>query len=293
MPEATQVQDPAVTDPNAEGGQQPGTEQTGQVTEGEGGQQQPAAQKPLTPEEIERKKEKSRQRWEKMLHKQGELKGQLRAYEQIYGPLNPDGSPSYQQPQNQQQEQRPKRDTFANEDEFQDALESWRDKKAEQRLEKERDNLRREFSGSQHMAAASASFSRQEAEAKKTHADYDEVVAESEDVPIPQGVVREILSSEIGAEIKYYLAKNPEEAYALNDMPLNAAIRKIGMIEGKLLAGKEKKPAGSKAPDPINPPAGSGAPDTLDHLKEEDAKKMPFEEWRRRERERIKKLKGK
>jgi hypothetical protein len=276
-----EVQEPVVDQPV--GTPQEGADQP--VDNPDKGEAQPTpAPKQLTPEEIERKKEKAAKRWEKILHERAALRGELNAYKNIYGALNPDGSPRNQPAQ----EPPPQRESFKSDEEYKDALIDFR---VEQRLSKRDAELRREFSGRQETSAASVSFSKQEAEAKKAYQDYDEVIAESSDVPIPQGCIRAILSSDMGAEIKYYLAKNPDEAYALNEMPPDLAIRKIGMIEGKLTAQKERKPKKSNAPDPINPPAGNGSAGGKNHLDPADAKNMSTDAWAAAEMERMKKQK--
>lgn len=94
--------------------------------------------------------------------------------------------------------------------------------------------------------------------ARETYADYDEVT-EAYDGPLTVEMQREMLDSDSGAEIAYYLAKNPKEAEAMAGMSINGMIRAMGKLEAKLEAGKSERAAvkTTKAPAPITPVRGS------------------------------------
>lgn len=94
--------------------------------------------------------------------------------------------------------------------------------------------------------------------------DYRDMI-ESSDISVPDHIRDAIIESDVGPQLLYHLAVNPEVAEKLNGMkPINA-LREIGKLETKLEKPKaEEKPAHkvSKAPEPINPIKGSGIADT-------------------------------
>jgi hypothetical protein len=95
--------------------------------------------------------------------------------------------------------------------------------------------------------------------AREKYADFAEY-AERSDISVALPVVAAILHSENGAELQYYLGKNPAEAQRLNKLPPPMQILELGKLEAKLTAKPEAKPNVSAAPKPINPsrPAAEG-----------------------------------
>lgn len=96
--------------------------------------------------------------------------------------------------------------------------------------------------------------------------DYDEVLNRSADVEITDTVKAAIYESEIGPQLVYHLAANPEVAAHLRTLSLASQAREIGRIEASLLkpsAGTAKPSAqASKAPAPISPiKSGTSTPD--------------------------------
>lgn len=98
------------------------------------------------------------------------------------------------------------------------------------------------------------------AEAKKQYADFEEV-AFSEDTPMNEVTMNAIVTSDLGAEIAYYLGQHPEEAERINGLAPIAAVREIGKIESRIAdqksaaAEEDKEPAAtaSRAPRPPQP----------------------------------------
>lgn len=92
---------------------------------------------------------------------------------------------------------------------------------------------------------------------REKYEDFDAVVL-AENLKISPEMIEAAMISEIGAEVLYFLGKNPKEAARLSAIrnPVSVA-REIGKIEAKLTsdpeAGKPKPREVSKAPDPINP----------------------------------------
>lgn len=95
--------------------------------------------------------------------------------------------------------------------------------------------------------------------------DFDEVMSESEDVRISDALVYEIATSDQGPALKYYLAKNSEEAERLSNLAPLALAREVGRIESRFSTSQETKPAKTTgAPPPPNPTGKSSATSTKD-----------------------------
>jgi hypothetical protein len=198
-------------------------------------------------------------RIDKLTREKYELKGRLDALEQMYAQHNPTGV----LPAN---DGKPTRDTYPTDEAYVEALTDW---KLEQRLP----HKMQEIAGQQQEAAIQQAFLQKEAAVKKDYADYDSVIAESADIRIPAEIVPCIITSEYGPGIRYYLAKNPEVAQALNHVPPYIAIKEIGRIEAALAVQQHtRSPQQTKTPPPIAPVrSGSAAADhDLDRLPMKD-----------------------
>jgi hypothetical protein len=89
-----------------------------------------------------------------------------------------------------------------------------------------------------------------------------------------------MLESDIGAEMLYHLASNPEEGKRIAGLPAFKQAAEIGKLEDKLLA-KPKKQI-SKAPEPITPVSSGKASNdtTLDD-------NLPIDEWMKRRNKQV------
>jgi hypothetical protein len=76
------------------------------------------------------------------------------------------------------------------------------------------------------------------AAARTVHADYDAVIAANEDLRVPPALYQAIPFSPVGAEVMYHLAKNPDVADALLDLPISAPMRDAIMDSTATLAPK-------------------------------------------------------
>ena len=104
-------------------------------------------------------------------------------------------------------------------------------------------------------------------DAKAELPDFDDMVASS-DVVVNDHIRDAILESDVGPQILYHLAENPDLADKLNSGSPISALRQIGRLEAQFERKEapvaESKPsvARSKAPAPINPiKTGSGVVD--------------------------------
>jgi len=96
----------------------------------------------------------------------------------------------------------------------------------------------------------------EEKAAASPHEDFDEVVGDLK--PTSPGLAA-IMEADNGAEIAYYLGKNPAEAQKIAALSPIAQIRAIGRLEAKLAAEPVAPSPTSKAPAPITPLTGTGS----------------------------------
>jgi hypothetical protein len=144
--------------------------------------------------------------------------------------------------------QRPDPGDFDKYDDYIDALTDW---KADQAVSK-----RMEADSTRKVAETRAqTFAERQVQARTTMPDYDEVVGGS-DTPIANHVGESILESDLGPQLAYHFAKNPDALMRLNSMSPTAAAREIGRLEATL----SSKPAAPAAPTKkvSNTPAPAG-----------------------------------
>lgn len=96
----------------------------------------------------------------------------------------------------------------------------------------------------------------QMAEARARYVDFDSV-ALSQDVPITQQMAEIITTSDMGADLAYYLGKNRALAADIAKMQPIEAARVMGRIEAQLTAPRPRTE--TKAPEPISPVRGKAA----------------------------------
>lgn len=100
---------------------------------------------------------------------------------------------------------------------------------------------------------AAKSWATKEAEFIKSKPDYVDKVQRAAGLPISAEIQRELLGSELGPQVAYYLVDNRDKALAIKAMPLAAQLREIGRIEAKLEPAKvPPKPLVSQAPPPVS-----------------------------------------
>lgn len=186
---------------------------------------------------------------------------------------------------------RPKSTDFSDWDKYEEALvkyETDRDEYHEKNLAyqlRQQETVKQKTNEQQQIADGWAS---QVAEARKTHADYDEV-SFNEETPMSAPMMHAIVTSELGAEIAYELGKNPDEAERIAQLGSVAAIREIGKIEARIAGtkaatetdkeDKEEPPvATTRAPKPpstVKRPVGTNnEPDDKDDYKTWERKRI-------------------
>lgn len=100
------------------------------------------------------------------------------------------------------------------------------------------------------------------------------------DAPITWTMQQEILDSDIGPHITYYLANNVDECKEICSLPQNKQVKRLLAIEAKLAdkVSKDKKPVEkvSNAPAPIKPIGASSA----EGKGKKDPSKMSYSEYK-------------
>jgi hypothetical protein len=155
---------------------------------------------------------------------------------------------------------KPLAEKFDTHDEYLEALTDW---KLEQR-ETERENKKREVELKTQQQSQAQSFQAKVKDFAKSTEDFNDVVSEVDDITLTPGLQEVLISSEVGPELMYELAKNRKELERINALGPLAAAREIGKIEARLSKAHSpsKEAKQTKAPQPISPVGnkGSGKP---------------------------------
>lgn len=155
-------------------------------------------------------------------------------------------------------EGRPARDQFESDEDYVDALTDWK-------LDQKLSGVKEELAQHQNQSQVQSSWVSKVNQARQDYPDYETVMEDAQDIPISKSTAEAMQSSDLGADIAYYLAKNPDEAMRINSLSPIAAAREIGRIESYVEYEKDqakKKAPVSKAPAPIKPvksSSGSGS----------------------------------
>lgn len=120
---------------------------------------------------------------------------------------------------------------------------------------------------------------------RQARTDFDEVV-EASPVRLRNELVKEIVTSDLSAELIYHLAKNPQEADRLNTLSVSQGIRELGRLEERLTPKDPPQPPRriSQAPEPVTPIGGRETVNkNLDEMSMEEYAK--YEQKRLREKQ--------
>lgn len=163
----------------------------------------------------------------------------------------------------------PKLENFASIEDYIDAM---ADHKATQKAEEVFRRRDAEQSASKQQEESSRvrdGFTKQMDDARNAYEDFDDVV-DNPDLPISQAMAEAIMRTKGGADVAYYLGKNPAEAVRLANLdPFSAAVE-IGRIAATVVRPQARK--ASNAPPPIQPVGTRASP-------VKDPAKMSDSEW--------------
>ena len=172
-------------------------------------------------------------------------------------------------------EDKPVADNFETHEEYVDALTDWKIK----RHDLDRETKAKEAQVKSEYQKTVETFQSKVAEFSKSNTDFDEVVADVDDIPLPLTVQEAILTSDMGPALMYELSKNREELERITRLSPAAAAREIGKVEARLAkqaeSPKEEKKL-TKAPPPLNPVGSKGSVKAA-----KSPEDMDFQEYKR------------
>ena len=158
---------------------------------------------------------------------------------------------SRSQPQKAQSSEEPRPEQFTDMYEYAKAL---TDYKVDQRLGEEKQKVEQAKIEAQRQEVINT-WTKRVQSAKSEIPDFEEMVG-SADVTVSNEIRDAIFESDVGPQLLYHLAENPEIAEKLQGMTLTTALRTIGKLEAQFekTEPQTKTVVGrSKAPAPINP----------------------------------------
>lgn len=177
--------------------------------------------------------------------------------------------------------ERPQRETFATQEEYEDAVTDW---KVEKRLaEREQQEREARIKAAREQLANNWKTRQDVFRAEAT--DYDEALNGSE-VDMPQYMLDAIMESDAGPTVAYHLAKNQDVARKLVGMTPTAALRELGKLEDRLSKSKSEKTEIEPKKAAVAAVEISKAPAPIETLKkasspvEKDPKDMSFAEFK-------------
>lgn len=167
----------------------------------------------------------------------------------------------------------PKRDEFRDDDAYLQAqIEHLAEKKAAEKLA--------ERNRAQEAERRSESFIEKAEKAAERYADF-QVVVGNPSLRINEEMAEFISESDLGADVAYFLGKNPSKAAEIAGLsPINAA-RELTRIESELAARPKATP--SKAPEPISPVGVRGKASSSSLPSDSD----DIDTWMRKEQARL------
>lgn len=164
---------------------------------------------------------------------------------------------------------------------------------AERRAVEAAERVAKNYEGKARDSELVSKFEAGEQEFSKTVKDYhDKVYGEvngSRRWVASKVMADEIRSSEMGPEIAYYLASNPDIALDIAKMPERGAVRELALLEVKLKAEKKVEKKVSEAPPPPTKIKAS-EPGLRVSTTDPASDKLSDEEWFKREEARKAKL---
>lgn len=173
----------------------------------------------------------------------------------------------------------PIRSEFATAEEYQDAVNDYREKIRGPKTMLEQSQREHARADSELSNALIETWDAKIDAVKVEHPDYTEVVSAAK-VPMHPMTQKAILRSPLGANIAYYLATNQDEAMDLYELSPEEQILEIGRLESKVQSGRKVVPATKTKQNEPNPPAGSSVKAEGAASSKKDPSKMSFDEFR-------------
>lgn len=161
--------------------------------------------------------------------------------------------------------------------EYEDDLEVWRENNA---------NIKRqEETKKQELQTSWSKFQKNASRMVGKYDDFETTILDPVFDLFTQDARTEILGSDFGPEIGYFLGKNLDEIRRLSQLPINKLAKEIGKLEVQFSQATKKIKSG--APPPLNPIKGE------DQVEKDLSKIKDDDEWYKRyNQEKLKKLRG-
>lgn len=167
----------------------------------------------------------------------------------------------------------PKRDEFRDDDEFVQAQIDHRAAKRAEQILAEREQARQQEQRAE-------TFMDQAEKASERYADFQTVVSNPA-LQINDHMAEFIAESEMGADVAYYLGKNPMKAAQISKLSAVGATRELTRLEAELASKPKAQP--SNAPEPIKPVGTRGKPSTSALPSDDD----DIDTWMKKEQARM------
>lgn len=170
---------------------------------------------------------------------------------------------------------------FDSHEEYIEALTDW---KVEQK-EVQREAKKKETEIKTSVESQRQKYFERAKEFAKTQSDYQEVVADVDDIPMSLAVQQLLLESDNGPELAYQLAQDRDEYKRICSLSPMAAAREVGKLEAKLSSAEPSKqePRTTKAPKPISRVQAKSS------LATDDPWERPYDEWAKWREQQLKK----
>lgn len=157
--------------------------------------------------------------------------------------------------------------------EFVEALADW---KVDQKLQA-REQVEKTTRAKTEAEARNATWQEKLVRGREKYDDFDDAMTAN--VPVSPPMAEVLMNSDVGADLAYYLGKNPAEAVRIAKLSPIAAARALGMIEARLetvpTAAAPASAAASAKPRPPTPVAGGKADITT-----KSPDQMSFQEYK-------------
>lgn len=169
---------------------------------------------------------------------------------------------------------KPKMDDFNTYQEYEEAKDKYYEDLADYKADQKVSKAFQTRDQQSQIQQKNATYEQKVAEFAKETPDFkqslDNLFAEYE---IPETMVSAVIDSDMGPEVAYYIAKNPEIAERMTHMGILQLNKEIGKIEAKLEMSKKPEAAvTTKAPRPISPVSKSSSTT-------KDPSEMPYEDY--------------
>jgi len=201
--------------------------------------------------ELTKQREAARQEAQREREAREALEARLQALEQSSQP----------QKASEQPDEEPQPHQFSDAFEYAKALAEFTAEKAL----KERDKQEAQRKADEEKQKVMTAWAQKVEAAKAELPDFDAMI-QSSDVVVNDAVRDAILESDVGPQLLYHLAENPEIAEKLSTSSVPSALRQLGKLEAKLEKAVETQPETkpskpvakkSNAPEPIKPLRGA------------------------------------